>query len=116
MNFDEQRERALRLLEQAGIGRNTYAPPLIRILWRCGVPVRPPHFMGFGALASLCGAWFGAWWGVGMSIMFWSRQNIGTWGVLVGACCAGLCYGLFMAGYFVRQARKHGLPSWESLA
>jgi hypothetical protein len=51
-----------------------------------------------------------------MSIMFWSRQNIGAWGVLVGACCAGLCYGLFMAGYFVRQARKHGLPSWESLA
>jgi hypothetical protein len=96
MNFDEQRERALRLLEQAGIGRNTYAPPLIRILWRCGVPVGR--------------------WGVGMSIMFWSRQNIGTWGVLVGACCAGLCYGLFMAGYFVRQARKHGLPSWESLA
>jgi hypothetical protein len=116
MQFHEQRQQALLLLEQSGIGRNTYAPPLFRILWRCGVQVRPPHFMGFGALASLCGIWFGIGWGAVMWLMVWSRQHVDVRAMLIGAGVAGLCFGLFMATYITRQARKHALPRWESLA
>ncbi len=51
MTFHAQRDQALELLARTGIGRGTYAPPLMRLLWRCGVPVRPPHFMGFAGAA-----------------------------------------------------------------
>ena len=115
MIFHEQREHALRLLEQTGIGRNTYAPPLFRILWRWGVQVRPPHFMGFVVNTLLWGAWFSVSWGAFMWLAFWSRRHTDARVALATACGAGLFFGLAMASHFVRQARKHALPSWDSL-
>jgi hypothetical protein len=116
MTFHAQREQALQLLARTGIGRSTYAPPLMRLLWRCGVPVRPPHFMGFAGAALLWGGWFGLSWGAFMWMMFWSRQHMDPRLALAGACGAGLFFGLAMAGYYARQRKKHDLPRWESLA
>jgi hypothetical protein len=116
MDFEERREQALRLLKQCGIGHSTYAPPLIRLLWRCGVTVRPPHFMGFGMAACLSGAWFAIAWGAIMWIGVWSRHHTGARAALVSAGAAGLFFGLFMAGIYAYQRKKHSLPSWESLA
>jgi len=115
MDFQEQRQRALQVLEQAGIDHSTYAPPLMQLLWRCGVKVRPPHFMSFGTNALLSGVWFGASWGAVMWVGFWLRQGVGARLAVTIACCTGLCFGLFMASYYARQRKKHDLPSWESL-
>jgi hypothetical protein len=115
MDFHEQRERALQLLEKAGIDHSTYAPPLMQLLWRCGVKVRPPHFMSFNANALLSGVWFGASWGAVMWVGFWLRQGVGARLAVMSACGAGLCFGLFMASYYTRQRKTHDLPSWESL-
>jgi hypothetical protein len=115
MDFHEQRRRALQLLEQAGIDHSTYAPPLMQLLWGCGVKVRPPHFMRFGANALLSGLWFGASWGVVMWVGFWLRQGVGAQLAVTSACVAGVGFGLFMASYYARQRKTHALPSWESL-
>jgi small-conductance mechanosensitive channel len=115
MDFHKQREHALELLAQAGIDSSSYAPPMMLLLWRCGVKIKPPHFMGFGANALLSGAWFGVCWGVVMWMMLWYSQGVDVRLALAGAGIAGLCFGLFMASYYARQREKHGLPSWESL-
>jgi hypothetical protein len=115
MRFHEQNEQALHLLAQTGIGRNTYAPPLMRLLWRCGVQLRPPHFMGFGAAALLWGAWFALAWGGMMWMMDWSRHPVDVRLALASACGAGLFFGLTLAAFYAHQRRKHGLPRWESL-
>jgi hypothetical protein len=116
MEFQARRDRAIALLEQRGIECSSYAPPLMRLLWRCGVQVRPPHFMGFAAAALLSGSWFAVGWGLVMWVGFWSRHNTALHAALLTACAAGLFFGLSMAGYYAHQRRKHGLPSWESLA
>jgi hypothetical protein len=116
MDFHEQRAQAIRVLTQAGIGPSSYAPPLLRLLWRCGVKVPPPQFLGFGKLAILSGAWFAASWGAVMWLGSWSRHGVDVRLALLSACGAGLFFGLSMAGYFACQRRKHGLPTWESLA
>lgn len=115
MEFRDRQERAIQLLERSGIGRNTYAPPLIRLLWRCGVRVRPLHFMGFGPTVLLSGAWFTIAWGAVMWFGSWSRHHTDVRSALLGACAAGLFFGLGMAGYIAWQRRKHDLPDWESL-
>jgi len=115
MDFHAQRKRALLVLEQTGIGPNTYAPPLMRLLWRCGLKVRPPHFMGFGMAAILWGAWFSIGWGTFMWMLVWSRQHIDARLALAAAGGAGLFFGLVLAGFYARQREKHGLPTWESL-
>jgi hypothetical protein len=116
MDFQKRRERALDLLKQAGIGHGTYAPPLMRLLWRFGVQVRPPHFMRFGAAALLWGAWFAVIWSAIMWMGVWSRHHIAPQAALASACGAGLFFGLSMAGVHAYQRKKHSLPDWDSLA
>jgi hypothetical protein len=116
MDFYAQREQAIRVLAQAGIGPSSYAPPLLRLLWRCGAKVRPMQFIGFGRIAVLFGAWFAVSWGALMWMGSWSRQGMDVRVALVSACGAGLCFGLGMAGYYAWQRKKYSLPTWESLA
>ncbi|MFZ6755548.1 DUF6404 family protein, partial [Undibacterium sp. Dicai25W] len=46
MNCSRKRGAALKLLESIGISRSNYAPPLVRLLWRVGIDIPPPHFGG----------------------------------------------------------------------
>ena len=116
MDFYLQRERALDLLESAGIGRGSYAPLLVRLLWRCGIKLKPPHFMGFGSALLLWGGYFSIAWGMFMWLLVWSRQGVGVRLALGAAVGAGLTFGLFLAAYYARQRRLHGLPGWDALA
>jgi hypothetical protein len=115
MDFHEQREQAIRVLAQAGIGPSSYAPPLVLLLSQCGVKVRPPQFIPFSRIAILSGAPFGASWGAFMWFVYWSRQDMDVRLALLGAGAAGLCFGVGMAAYYANQRKKHGLPTWESL-
>lgn len=63
MNFQARQRQALAILDQTGMRRSSYAPPLLQILWRMGVQVQPPHFMGFWRTLVLAGSWFGLVWG-----------------------------------------------------
>jgi hypothetical protein len=116
MDFDARQQQALAILDRTGMHRSSYAPPLLQVLWRMGVQVRPPHFMGFWRAAALTGGWFGAAWGLVMWLMLWSRQQMDGRMALAGACGAGLCFGLSMALYYAHGKKKYQLPSWESLS
>ena len=57
MTFHARLHAALGILERTGISPLIYAPPLHRILWMVGVPLRPPHF----ASTVLNAAWQRRW-------------------------------------------------------
>ena len=57
MTFHARLHAALGILERTGISPLIYAPPLHRILWLVGVPLRPPHF----ASTVLNAAWQRRW-------------------------------------------------------
>ena len=59
MSFEHRKTRALELLSNTGMARSHYAPPLIRLLWKAGVQVPPPHFQSFLRTALGMGLWFG---------------------------------------------------------
>ena len=115
MDFQARQRQALTILEQTGMGRSSYAPPLLQVLWRIGVQVRPPHFMGFWRATALTGGWFGLAWGLMMWLMLWSQQHMDGRLALAGAGGAGLCFGVSMAIYYAHGKKKYRLPSWESL-
>jgi len=96
-------------MAELGIAPSTAAPPLWKLLWRMGVEVPPPLFMGFWSVALLMGGFFGVGWGILMWFMMWSRQGMAGWVALVAAVVAGVLFGLAMAAYFRHLARKHGL-------
>lgn len=95
-----------------GIMASTAAPPAWKLLWRLGVEIPPPLFLGFWSLALFMGAFFGVLWGVVMWLILWSWQGIPFVFVAIAALVAGFLFGLSMATYFRYLARKHNLPSW----
>ncbi len=101
------------------MARSHYAPPLIRLLWKAGVQVPPPHFQSFLRAALGMGLWFGMFWGVVMWIFFWSRSDAATplspLAALVAACAAGRLFGspwpASMRATGASTSCRHG-PNW----
>ncbi len=98
-----------RQLTELGIADSTAAPPLWKLFWRMGWAVPPPPFMGFGQVTLLMGGFFGVFWGLLMWLFLWSQQGMPVWIAVATAVLAGAAFGVCMAIYFRRVARKHGL-------
>lgn len=116
MTYAQQREAAQAQLAMLGIAPSVFAPPLWKLLWRLGIDVPPPLFMGFWRTVLAMGGFFGVFWGLLMWVLMWSWQGLPIWLVIAGAGAAGLLFGLCMALHYRHVARKHRLPPWDSYA
>jgi hypothetical protein len=114
MHFRAQLNRSLAMLSERGLSRRHTQPLLFRLLWTCGVRVRPPHFLGFAHVALVYGTWFTCAWGVFMWALVWSPQELGIAGVALRSGGAGAAFGLTMAWFYTRERREFALPAWES--
>jgi hypothetical protein len=115
MTFESRRANALQLMEATGIRRGNYEPPMLRALWKLGMPVPPPHFLPFWKVMLFAAVWFGGAWGAIMWFTNWSRQGIPLVYAVVIAALAGVAFGLTVALYYAYGRRKHRLPAWTSL-
>lgn len=115
MKTNPRREAALKALASTGMYRSNYEPPFLRLMWRLGFIVPPPHFAPFWFNAISSGIYFGIVWGVLMWFMSWSRQDMGLADALIAAASAGVLFGASMAVYYAHGKRKYSLPSWNDL-
>ena len=116
MTPNPKRARALQLLANTGMWRSNYEPPALRLLWRLGVDVPPPHFARFGSVALLAGTWFGVLWGGFMWLMMWSGAGMSIAAAALSATVAGALFGLSMAAYYAYGRQKYKLPTWAELS
>jgi hypothetical protein len=115
MTFQERLALALDLLEASGMRRSNYAPPLYRLLWRLGVPLKPAPFASFLVNFTIFGILFGVMYGLAMWFLLWRNQGMSTVSALISAIFAGIVFGAVMAGYWVYKARRLKLPPWDEL-
>ena len=113
MGFEEKRVAALELLAAKGLWHRTYAPTLVKWLWRLGLEVPPPHFAGFLGTFAISGGVFGLFWGLVMWFAVWSRSGLALQIAVVFSALAGLVIGLSFATYYRTSARKHAIPRWS---
>jgi Family of unknown function (DUF6404) len=114
MTHREKVERLITDLGGRGVGRSEVAPPLFRLLWRLGIEVPPPLFMGFLPITLIFSPLFGLGWGVTVGLVTWARVGAVDMEWLVPfSIGTGLLFGLAMAGYFRWKADKMRLPPWE---
>ncbi len=113
MDHRQKVEHLLDDFDRRGIGRNTAAPPLYRLLWRLGVEIPPPHFAGFWPLALSTGPFFAVCWGLLMWFLLWRSDDMPVAIAVVTSLLAGLAFGLIMAAYYRWRARKLALPPWK---
>lgn len=97
----------------AGVTPSTWAPPLWRLLWRFGVQLPPPLFIGFWPALLGMGSFFGVFWGLFMWLLLWRSQQMPVLVCVSAAFISGSLFGLFMAAYYRHLARKHRLPAWS---
>ena len=116
MDFEEQRQRANAILSRKGISRGTSEPPYGILRRALGVRVRPLPFESFWRIVFLWGAQFAPIWGTVMWFWQWRHDGTSPAVAVVAALVTALCSGLALAGYVAYSRKKHGLPSWESLA
>jgi len=108
-----KRLAALKLMEKTGIMRSNYAPPYLRLFWRMGFDVPPPHFAPFWQNALFAGIFYAVGWGASMYFFTWSKSAMSATAMLNSAGIAGILFGLALASYYAHGKRKHGLPSWR---
>lgn len=113
--FEARKAKALALLKATGIREGNYLPPAVRVLWRLGVRVPPPHFAGFAGTALAFGSFFALSWGAAMWWWLWRDSGMSLQVAAIGAALAGLLFGLAMASYYALGRRKHRLPTWSKL-
>lgn len=116
MDFEEQRRRAIDLLKRKGYPRRAADPPHNVVLRALGVKVRPFPFEPFWRIVAWNGAWFTLFWGFAMWFWRWRDEGMVVAAAVIMSMLTGLFFGVSMACYTVYSKRKHGLPSWESLA
>jgi len=114
--FETRKAKALELLRGTGMRESNYLLPGIRLFWRLGVPVPPPHFLGFLTTTALFGVFFGVIWGLSMWLFLWRHQGTGLGAACMSALLAGLLFGLCRSVFIALERRKHALPAWEDLA
>lgn len=95
--------------------RSNYEPLYLRILWRFGFDVPPPHFLSFFQAATVATVWFALAFGTAMWILVWSKQGWTVLSAIAIACATGAFWGGGMAIYYACDRRKYGLPTWASL-
>ena len=117
MTQSSKLDRYVQQMADAGVGKSTAFPPYWRLLWRIGIQVPPPIFLGFLPLALILGGSFG----VLFSGVTWLLQDFGVLHQPVTspplfALLAGIPYGLAMAYYYRSLAKQHSLGSWAAFS
>jgi hypothetical protein len=101
----------------AGVSKFAAFPPLWRILWRFGIKIPPPVFLGFLPNALIFGGFFGLFFGFGT----WLLHSLGVidspalsapW----LASVVGVPFGLAMAYEQRTLASKHNLGAWSEFS
>jgi hypothetical protein len=115
--FESRKAEALRLLGATGINAANYLPPAIRLLWRLGVEVPPPHFAPYGKSALVSGACFACGWGGVMYLLRYVVPGLSfsVHGLAIASLAVGVLFGLSMATYYAYGRRRNRLPRWEAL-
>ncbi|MEO6917987.1 MAG: DUF6404 family protein [Collimonas sp.] len=113
MAYPQAVNEALEKLATTAIWRSNYAPPIYRLPWSAGISAAPPHFAGFARNFVFNGLFFGISWGAIMWFSIWSDSALTGSDAVCTALLAGLSFGLVMAFYYRRGARKYQLSQWK---
>ncbi|MBP1203673.1 hypothetical protein JOD97_001687 [Duganella sp. 1411] len=113
-DFDRKKEIALNLLRKTNIKERNYLPPMFPFLWRFGVQVPPPHFIGLLPLILIMGLPFG-FCGLGFYMMDLGNKPFSPSAAIALVCAITLFLGAGFGFYYRGSARARRLPSWKTL-
>jgi hypothetical protein len=113
MAYPPKIEQALKVLEDAGVPKRRAAPWTHRLLWRLGIPVRPPQFYGPFTVFVNCAFFYGS----GQVLAHWAIVGRKTFdqSFLVQCAVSTLIFSVIMLAFRTVRVAKYNLPPWSEI-
>lgn len=115
MSFQNKLEAAQKELNEANIWKSNHNPPIVVLLRKLGFNIRPFHYCSFKSNFITASLWFGIIWGIIMWFTSWKNDHMPIQIAIFTSLLAGVVFGLFMALYYKRSAKKNNLSNWHTL-
>jgi len=115
MTYQHKLEAAQKELSETKIWKSNYNPTIFILLRKLGLKIRPLHYNTFVVNFLSAAVWFSVVWGLVMWFTTWQSKNMPIQIALIISLSAGVLFGLFMAIYYKRSAKKNNLSSWNQL-
>ena len=115
MSFQSKLEAAQKELNKTKIWKSNHNPPISVLLRKLGVNIRPFHYCSFISNFLTGLLLFGVGWGLMMWFTFWQANDMPIKIAILTSLFSGLLFGLFMALYYKRSAKKNKLSDWHTL-
>ena len=117
MTDDRKIETYKELMAAKGIAMSTASPPLWALMWSLGINLPPPLYMGFIPLFLFAGSFFGIVFGAGVWVVRYMESRPMSLHEAGGiALITGIAFGLAIAWFTRRLARKHCLGTWAAFS
>ena len=115
MSFQVKLEAAHKELSETKIWKSSYNPPILVLLRKFGLEIRPFHYSSFITNFIITSVWFGCAWGLIMWFTIWQSAKMPILIAFIASLSAGLLFGLTMAFYYKLSAKKNNLSDWREL-
>ena len=115
MSFQNKLEAAQKELNEANIWKSNHTPQIVVLLRKLGFNIRPFHYCSFKSNFITASLWFGIIWGIIMWFTSWKNDHMPIQIAIFTSLLAGVVFGLFMALYYKRSAKKNNLSNWHTL-
>ncbi|NMH64971.1 DUF6404 family protein [Shewanella salipaludis] len=123
MSFQNKVEIYRSLMSDKGFSKNTYAPPLYRWLWKCGVKIKPPHASEFKVNLMVQATFFFSIFAVVLFFVSLFANDIGL-NLPTGSQVATLylenvlvsvLFGLAVSFNILQVKKKNKIPNWAEI-
>lgn len=115
MSFQNKLESAQQELNETNIWKSNHNPPIVILLRKLGFNIRPFHYCSFKSNFIAASLWFNVIWGLIMWFTSWKNDDMPIQIAIFTSVLAGVFFGLFMALYYKRSAKKNNLSDWHTL-
>ena len=106
MSFQDKLDAANKELSKTKIRKLSYNPPILMLLRKLGLDIRPFHYSTFLNNFILASLWFGCVWGLLMWFTIWQYSQMSVQLTVIVSLSTGLLFGLFMALYYIPNHLK----------
>lgn len=114
MDHREKVDHLIEDLTSRGAWKSNVAPPLFQLLWKLGLEVRPPMFMGFVELLLTMGLPFGLIWTAVMWKLRWAEAGRAPLTMVVTGAVAAVAFAALMTPVMGHLRKKYGLTTWDA--
>jgi hypothetical protein len=113
MTHEDKVKAFLAEMTERGESLSNAAPSAFRQLWRLGVNIAPPYFLGWTTAALLSGVSFAMLWGVTMAGLLYITRGAVPSRMFGISVLGGVLFGVLMASIWGRCRRRLNLSQWE---